>query len=93
MDMKKCYTKNPSFVFRVIDEEALLVPIVKTSDEVDCIYTLSAVGAKIWEKINGKTSVGKIKSMIMEEYKVDEKIAEKDVKDFLSQLEEIESIK
>ncbi|MDD5129968.1 MAG: PqqD family protein [Candidatus Omnitrophica bacterium] len=93
MDMKKCYKKNSSFVFRMIDDEALLVPMVKTTEEVDCIYTLSPLAAWIWEKIDGKTNVEKIKKMIIQEYAVAETTAEKDLNDFIAQLEEIESIK
>ena len=92
MDQKKCYKRSSGFVFRLIDDEALLVPIVKTTEEVDCIYTLSPVGAKIWNGMDGKTSIEKIIKSIAGEYKIDEKLAKKDVSDFLDQLLEIGSI-
>ncbi|GAG05978.1 unnamed protein product, partial [marine sediment metagenome] len=45
--------KNPDMVTRVIDDETILLPIYKTSDEINCIYTLNKVASRVWELIDG----------------------------------------
>jgi hypothetical protein len=40
--------KNPSFVSRRIADEVLLVPISHKVGEIDCLYALNEVSARIW---------------------------------------------
>ncbi len=46
------YQRNPDFIFRTIVDEAVLVPIRQQVAEMDCIYTLNAVGAVVWQKLD-----------------------------------------
>ena len=43
MEKKTVIRKNPNMVTRVIADETVLLPIYKTSEEINCIYTLSVV--------------------------------------------------
>ncbi len=87
------YVKDDSLVFRKIAGEFILVPIKKKADEVDSIYTMNEIGSRIWELIDGEKSLSEIKNVIIDEFEVSPEIAEKDLKDFINQLEHIGAIK
>jgi len=90
--MEKIYSRNPDVVFRKIAEEYILVPIKKKVAELDSIYTLNEVSARIWELIDGKTSSRDLINTITREFCVTSEEAQKDILQFLSQLEEAEVI-
>lgn len=90
--LNKHLVKDPNMVSRKIDEEVILVPIRQNVADLDCIYTLNAVGARIWKLIDSKRGVKEIKETIVKEYEVSEKEAEEDLLKFLSQLEEIRAV-
>lgn len=85
--------KNPDIVRRTIEDETILMPIYKTSDEINCIYTLNEVAARIWELIDGKKNLGKIKKTLSEEFDATEKELNKKLDKFLKDLKEIKAIK
>jgi hypothetical protein len=85
--------KNPDIVCRTIEDETILMPIYKTSDEINCIYTLNDVAARIWELINGKRSLGKIKKTLLGEFKATEGELDKKLDKFLKDLKQIKAIK
>ena len=57
--------KNKNMVTRKIADETILLPIIKTSKEINCIYTLNPPAAWVWDLIDGKTSVGEIKDKVL----------------------------
>lgn len=85
--------KNKDMVTRVIDEETILMPIYKSSDEINCIYTLNKVGSRVWELIDGKKDLGKIKNQILEEFDTTPQEADKEIAKFLKDLKEIKAVK
>ncbi len=87
------YVKDDSVVFRKIAEEFILVPIRKRADEVDSIYTMNEVGSRIWELIDGRKSLSDIKNIIIEEFEVSPDVAEKDLIEFIKQLEYIGAVR
>lgn len=54
------FSRNENIVFRKIEDEYVLVPMLTSSDEVEHIYNLNRVGAAVWERIDGKRSVREI---------------------------------
>ena len=90
--LERRYAKNPSMVSRRIADEFILVPIRHNVGDLDSIYTLNEVGARIWELIDGEKSVCEIRDRIVEEFDVDSQVAQKDIVELLMQLEEIDSI-
>jgi hypothetical protein len=92
-DLKKCYAKEPSIASRKIAEEFILVPIRQKAEDVDSIYTVNEVGGRIWELIDGKTSVREIKDVIIDEFEVSNEKAEKDLIEFLQQLEQVGAVR
>lgn len=87
------YKKDPSIVFREICDEFLLIPVRKSTEESNCIYTLNQVSARIWQLIDGKTSLAEIRDTVVEEYDVDAQTADTDLNDIVQKLVSISAIK
>lgn len=93
ISLNKCYVKDDSIVFRKIAEEFILVPIKKKADEIDSIYNMNEVAGRIWELIDGQKSLSDIKNIIIEEFEVSPEVAEKDLIEFINQLEHIGAVR
>ena len=91
--MEKHFEKDPNVVSREIAGECILVPIRQNVGDLESIYTLNEVGARIWELIDGKMKVREIKNIIVEEFEVTPEEAEKDLIELLQKLENIAGIK
>ena len=57
--------KNKNMVTRKIADETILLPIYKTSKEINCIYTLNKPASIVWDMIDGKATVGEIKDKVL----------------------------
>ena len=90
---EKVYKKSDSIVSRKIADEFILVPIRQNVGDLESISTLNEVAARIWELIDGKMKVREIKDKIVEEFEVTPQQAEKDLAEYIKQLEKIEAIK
>lgn len=88
----KRYQKDPNMVSRKIANEFILVPIRHNVGDLESIYTLNEVAARIWELIDGKKDMGQIRDMIVDEFEVSAKQAEIDFIEHLQQLEQIKAI-
>lgn len=84
--------KNPNMVTRVIDDETILMPIYKTSDEINCIYTLNKVASRIWELIDGKRTLSDLKKQILNEFDTTSEEVDKEMGSFLKDLKEIKAV-
>ncbi len=87
--LDKVYKKSDSIVFRKIADEFILVPIRQNVGDLESISTLNEVAARIWELIDGKMKVREIKDKIVEEFEATPQQAEKDLIEYLKQLEKI----
>jgi hypothetical protein len=61
--------------------------------DLESIYTLDEVGARIWELIDGQRRVEEIRDTIVEEYEVSAEVAEADLIEFVQQLEAIGGVR
>jgi hypothetical protein len=86
------YKRSENLVFRKITDQTILVPIKGNVGDLSYIYQLDDVASFIWERIDGRRELGDIKKMVMNEYDVSGEKAEKDLLDFVGQLEEIGGI-
>ena len=77
---------------RVIGDEMILVPVYKSSDEINCIYTLNKVAARVWEMFDGKKALGAIKKQVLKEFVTTPQEMEKELKKLLKDLQEIKAI-
>ena len=92
MEPTKSYQKNPSMVARRVADEVILVPIRQNVGDLQSIYTLNGVGARIWELLDNGGTVADMVSSVAKEYEVELPKAEADLIDFLAQLESIGAI-
>jgi len=88
----KYYEKDESMIGRKIADELILVPTKQNVVDLQCIYTLNELGGRIWELIDGGTSVEAIVTVLTQEYKVEVEQAEADLLNFLNELEQIGAI-
>ena len=79
---------SPAVVTRKTGNEYVLVPVANNIADMNSVYTLNETGAFIWEQINGKKSVLEIIAALTEEYEIDEETAQKDVLDFVKNMNE-----
>ncbi len=87
------FARDPSVVSRRIVDEVLLVPIRRRAADVDHIFTLNAVGARVWELLDGVRRVSEVGAAIASEYEVGEDEAVRDVADLLRQLEALGAVR
>lgn len=92
MDGKAVLRKNKNMVHRVIGGETILLPVYKSSDEINCIYTLNTAAAWVWDRIDGKKTLAQIKKQILEDFEADSEEAEKKIEKLVGELKEIRAV-
>ena len=80
------YVKDESVVARIVGQEVLLVPTHNNVTEMDHIFVLNAVAARIWQLLDGEHTLAEICAMICDEFEVTSTEAEQDTVEFLSKL-------
>ena len=80
--------RNKNIVSRAIGDEVVLVPVYKTSKEINCIYSLNKVAARVWDLLDGKRSVFEIKKQLTKEFDGTEIEIDKVLHNFLKDLKE-----
>jgi hypothetical protein len=91
-EIEQAFRRNENFVFRQIDDETILVPIKNNVGDMGSIYNLNEVGAFVWEHLDGANTLLDIKTMVAEEFEVVPEDAERDLVEFIGQLEQIEAV-
>ena len=86
---QEIYRQDDSIVSRRIEDEVILVPIRQNVADLGSIYTLTEVGAYIWEQMDGQRTTAEILALIVEEFEVTEEEAGKDLMEFTEQLSSI----
>ena len=92
MELSTVYRRNQRVISRKIVDELILVPVRESVVEMERLYTLNDVAARIYELIDGERSVGDIADAIASEFEVTLEEARTDVSGFLEQLLSIEGI-
>lgn len=93
MQGKKVLIKNSDMVTRVIEDETILMPIYKTSDEINCIYTLNKVASRVWELLDGKRTLVELKNKLLKEFDTTPKEVDSELGKLLKDLKEIKAVK
>lgn len=83
------YTRDPDFVFRRIGTEALLLPVHEKTGDLESIYSLNEVAARLWDLLATPRSLLELSDEVVREFAVDPGSAERDVAEFLTALEAI----
>ena len=85
----KRLAREDSIVSREIVGEVVLVPIRRSAGELDSIYSLNEVAARIWNLIDGTRSIGRIAEQITDEYNVEPEVALRDTTEVCKELLEL----
>ena len=93
MELDSVYVRNDRVVSRKIVDELILVPIRQSVADMEALYTVNEVGARVYELIDGKRAVREIVEAIVSEFDVAFETAEADVREFIAQLLQIEGIR
>lgn len=86
------FMKNPDIVTRKIDNETILVPVYKSSKEMNCIYTLNPAASKVWDLVDGKKSIGDIKEIVLEKFDATDEEADKELAGLFKDLKGIKAL-
>lgn len=81
-----CPAKKGELVTRSVASETLILPVRAGVASLESIFTLNAVGAAIWELIDGQRSLADIIEQIRVAFEVQPDEAERDVSEFLADL-------
>jgi hypothetical protein len=81
------YERNPEFIFRRVVDELLLVPVHQDVADTDCMYTLNAVGAFIWQQLEGPATLAELQSAVGDTYDADPEVLAADLREFVQGLE------
>ena len=92
MDLNKIYCLKDRVASRKIVDEVILVPLRDSVAEMENLYSLNEVAARVYELVDGRRAVRDICSVIVEEFDVSPEQAEADVSQFVEQLESIHAI-
>ena len=92
MEDNLIFKKTPDMISRVIEDETILLPLYRTSDEIDCIYTIDISASRVWELINGKQTLGKIKTVLLKEFDTTPAEMDKELHQLFIDLSEIKAI-
>lgn len=87
--LNEVYVKSPDVVSRTIAGECLLVPIRASAADLSSIYSLNALGAFIWEHVDGRRTVEDIIACVLQEYDASREEAERDVIAYLTDLRQV----
>ncbi len=77
------FRKKNDTPWNVIDDEAVVLNL-----DSGHYYILNETGCRIWELLDGKSSIDDIADKICQEYEVDRNAAQKDTVRIISELEE-----
>lgn len=87
------YQKDESMVFRKIGDETFLVPLRNNVGELDNMYVLDEVGARIWELLDGSNTTEEIGGILCAEYDAEAEAIRKDLEEFLEALESVGAVR
>lgn len=85
---KRVLRRSADVVCRQVGPESILVPVRGTVGNLDFVYTLSPVAARIWSLLDGAKTLDEVIDAVCSEYEVDRETAMADVAELLSSLEE-----
>lgn len=85
--------KNKDMVTRIIEDETILMPIYKTSNEINCIYTFNKTASRVWELFDGKRTLAEIKDKLLDKFDTTSEEIDKEMQKLLQELKEIKAIK
>lgn len=87
-DASRLYRRSGDVVCRQVGPESILVPVRSNVGNLDFVYTLSPVAARLWALLDGTRNLGAIVDTVCSEYDVERETAMADVVEWIGSLEE-----
>lgn len=81
------WVKSDDIVMRNVGGEMILVPIRANVGDLDSVYTLSAVAARVWNLLDGSRTLEGIAEQLATEYDVAVDVARTDLAELIASLE------
>lgn len=82
----RAVVRTSSCVTRQIAGETLIVPIAQGTADLEAIFTLNAVGSRIWDLLEHPIEPAQVVATIVREFEVSAADAARDVSEFLDSL-------
>lgn len=92
MDLDRRYVRDADFVFRRISDEVILLPIRRNLGDLESIFSLNEVGARIWDLLDGQRSLAEIRDTLLAEFDASADAVEADLAEFMASLESIGAV-
>jgi hypothetical protein len=89
MNVGRRYERDSDFVHRRIVDEVVLLPIRHNFGDLESIFTLNEVGARIWDLLDGRRTLVDVGNIIVNEFDVTADVARTDIEEFVRHLEEV----
>lgn len=89
---ERVYRKSPDIVSRNVVGEVILVPIRRRLADIDSLFALNEVAARIWGLIDGQRSLGAIRGRSWPSSDVAAAQADADLVTFFRQCHDIRAI-
>ena len=83
---EQLFTRSRSVVSRVIAGETLIVPVRGKVGDLASIYSFNATGSLIWQLLDTPRTLTDLIDAVEREYEVGQEQAQKDVRQFLSDM-------
>ncbi len=77
---------NEKLAWRVIDGEAVVIPLENQSEEGEKLDIFNETATKIWELIDGKNTIKDIIKKIIDEYDIKPDEAQSQIKKLISEM-------
>ena len=90
--LERLFQRDSSIVSRKIVDEIILVPTRRDLGEVEAIYALNEVAARIWELLDGRNSLNALRDAIVKEFEVSQTEAQEDLLILIDQFHQIGAI-
>ncbi len=90
--LKKRFARTSTFTAEEVVDELILVRLQPDTHSFQDIFTLNAVGARIWALLDGERPVEQIRDVIVEDFEIGPEQAEADLIAFLKQLEQVGAV-
>jgi hypothetical protein len=89
---QKVVRKSNEVVTREIQGKVVLMPLHKSSKDINCIYTLNETASYAWNLFDGKSTMNDVRKTISESYDVAEDKVEKELVELVKDLKSIKAI-
>lgn len=92
MDEKKIIKKSDDVVTREIEGKVILMPLHKSSKDLNYIYTLNETASRAWNLFDGKTTLETVRDNLVEMHDVAGEKVEKELAEFVKDLKSIKAV-